>query len=136
MKYHQSYLMRRFRNLEAVHCWVDGFVEWYNSEHRHSGIKYVTPNQRHFGEANEICANRQQTYERAFQENPRRWSRPPRSWKQPEVVKINYSRPEKDACANRWVCYTPVAVADAALFHGQHRQQPRLGAGAITTYGD
>jgi hypothetical protein len=48
-----------------VQCWVAGFVEWYNGEHRHSGIKYVTPNQRHFGEANEICAVRQQTYDKA-----------------------------------------------------------------------
>ena len=48
MKYHQSYPMRRFRNLDSVRCWIESFVEWYNSEHRHSGIKYVTPNQRHF----------------------------------------------------------------------------------------
>jgi hypothetical protein len=101
MKYHQSYPVRRFRNLDVVRCWVDGFVEWYNGEHRHSGIKYVTPNQRHFGEADEICAIRQQTYEKACQENPRRWTRPPRSWKQPKVVKINHPRPEKHDCANK-----------------------------------
>ena len=95
MKYHESYPLRRFRSLDAVRCWVAGFVEWYNGEHRHSGIKYVTPNQRHFGEANEICAVRQQTYDKAYQENPRRWSRLPRCWKQPEVVKINHPRPEK-----------------------------------------
>ena len=95
LKYHQSYPARRFRSLDAVRCWVDGFVEWYNGEHRHSGIKYVTPNQRHFGEADEICAIRQQTYEKACEENPRRWSRPPRCWKQPEVVKINHPRSEK-----------------------------------------
>lgn len=101
MKYHQSYPVRRFRNLDAVRCWVDGFVEWYNGEHRHSGIKYVTPNQRHFGEADEICTIRQQTYETACQKNPRRWSRPPRSWKQPRVVKINHPRPEKHDSANK-----------------------------------
>ena len=95
MKYHESYPLRRFRSLDAVRCWVAGFVEWYNGERRHSGIKYVTPNQRHFGEANEICAIRQQTYEKACQENPRHWSRLPRCWKQPEVVKINHPRPEK-----------------------------------------
>jgi hypothetical protein len=54
---------------------------------------YVTPNQRHFGEADAICAVRQQTYSKALMENPRRWSRPPRCWKQPESVKINYPRP-------------------------------------------
>jgi putative transposase len=39
MKYHQSYPLRRFRDLLSVRAWVDGFVNWYNAEHRHSGIK-------------------------------------------------------------------------------------------------
>lgn len=95
MKYHQSYPTRRFRNLDTVRFWIESFVEWYNSEHRHSGIKYVTPNQRHFGEVYAICAIRQQTYSKALMENPRRWSRPPRCWKQPESVKINYPRQGK-----------------------------------------
>ena len=95
MKYHQSYPLRRFRSLDTVRCWIEVFVEWYNGEHRHSGIKYVTPNQRHFGEADAICAIRQQTYSKAHQENPHRWSRPPRCWKQPEIVKFNYPRSEK-----------------------------------------
>jgi hypothetical protein len=95
MKYHQSYPLRRFRNLDAVLFWFEGFVEWYNGEHRHSGIKYVTPNQRHFGEADAICAIRQQTYSKAHQENLHRWSRPPRCWKQPEIVKVNYPLPEQ-----------------------------------------
>ncbi|MFN9659533.1 MAG: transposase, partial [Cyanobacteriota bacterium] len=101
MKYHQSYPSRRFCDLDAVRCWVDGFVEWYNGGHRHSGIKYVTPNQRHYGEADEICAIRQQTYEKTCQENLRRWSRPLRCWKQPEVVRINYPQPEKHNCADK-----------------------------------
>ena len=92
MKYHQSYPLRRFRSLEAVRLWVDGFVEWYNSEHRHSGIQYVTPNQRHYGEADAICTTRQRTYEEARRQNPRRWSREPRSWEQPAVVQINDPR--------------------------------------------
>jgi hypothetical protein len=50
---------------------------------------------RHFGEANEICAVRQQTYDKAYQENPGRWCLLPRWWRQPEVVKINHPRPEK-----------------------------------------
>ena len=75
--------------------WFEGFVEWYNGEHRHSGIKYVTPNQRHFGEADAICAIRQQTYSKAHQENLHRWSRLSRCWKQPEIDKVNYPLPEQ-----------------------------------------
>ncbi len=99
MKYHQSYPLRRFRDLLSVKAWVEGFVEWYNAEHRHSGIKYVTPNQRHYGQADGICAIRQQTYEQARQRHPRRWARPPRDWSQPEIVRINQPRPPQPAVA-------------------------------------
>ena len=92
MKYHQSYPLRRFRDLVSVRAWVEGFVEWYNTEHRHSGIKYVTPNQRHYGQTDAICAIRQQTYEQAVLLNPQRWSKGPRDWKQPEVVEVNHPR--------------------------------------------
>jgi len=93
MKYHQSYPVRRFRDLLSVRAWVDDFVDWYNAEHRHSGIKYVTPNQRHYGKADAICSIRQQTYEQARQQHPRRWSRPPRDWSQPQIVRVNHLRP-------------------------------------------
>jgi putative transposase len=99
MKYHQSYPLRRFRDLLSVKAWVDGFVDWYNGEHRHSGIKYVTPNQRHYGQADAICAIRQQTYEEARQRHPQRWSRQPRNWSQPQVVSINHPRPQKPVAA-------------------------------------
>jgi putative transposase len=97
MKYHQSYPLRRFRDLLSVQAWVDGFVHWYNTEHRHSGIKYVTPNQRHYGQADAICAIRQQTYEEARQRHPQRWSRQTRDWSQPEIVSINHPRPQMSA---------------------------------------
>ncbi len=78
MKYHQSYPVRRFPDLLSVGGWVDGFVNWYNAEHRHSGIQDGTPNQRHYGEADAICSIRQRTYEQARQQHPRRWARPAR----------------------------------------------------------
>ena len=99
MKYHQSYPVRRFRDLLSVRAWVDGFVDWYNTEHRHSGIKYVTPNQRHHGEADAICSVRQQTYELARQQHPRRWARPPRDWSQPQIVRLNHPRPQEAVAA-------------------------------------
>jgi hypothetical protein len=64
-QYHQSYSLRRFRDLLTVKAWVDGFVDWYNAEHLQSGIKSVTPNQHHYGQADAICAIRQQIYEEA-----------------------------------------------------------------------
>ena len=95
MKYHESYPSRRFRDLLSVRAWVETFVDWYNSEHLHSGIKYVTPNQRHYGEADEICRIRQETYEKARKKNPRRWTRGTRDWSQPQIVRVNHPRPQK-----------------------------------------
>jgi putative transposase len=54
LKDHQSDPTRRFRSLDAVRCWVESFVEWCNGVYRHTGIKYVTPNQRYFGGAHAI----------------------------------------------------------------------------------
>ena len=97
MKYHHSYPLRRFRDLLSVRTWADGFVHWYNPEHRHSRTKYVTPNQRHYGDADAICKTRQETYEDARKQNPLRWSRNTREWTQPRVAQINHARHAKEA---------------------------------------
>jgi hypothetical protein len=78
---------------------VAAFVGWYNDRHRHSGIRFVTPSQRHSGEADAICHNRARVYEQARQRHPRRWSRNTRCWRQPEVVWINPPPPENDVNA-------------------------------------
>ena len=38
-----------FADLASAERWVTRFVDWYNTEHRHSVIRYVTPDDRHFG---------------------------------------------------------------------------------------
>jgi putative transposase len=68
---------------------VVSFVDCYNHQHRHSGIKFVTPHQRHSGHAVERCRHRADVYAKARPELPRRWSRSTRGWRQPEVVWIN-----------------------------------------------
>ena len=75
-----------------MRIWVEGFAELYNAEHRHSGNKCVTPNQRHYGHADAICAIRRQTYDQAVRLNPQRWNKGPRDWIQPEVVEDNPPR--------------------------------------------
>jgi len=64
-------------------------VDWYYHQHRHSGIKFVTPQQRHSGVAIEFCRQRSRVYEQARIANPKRWSRSIRCWKQPDLVWIN-----------------------------------------------
>ena len=65
----------------------------------HSGIKYLAPNQRHYGKSDAIWAILQQTYAEARAMHPQRWSRPPRDWSQPQIVQINHPRPPKPLAA-------------------------------------
>ena len=64
LKYNVSY-PKSFENIEEARKWVANFVCWYNNEHRHSRIKYVTPMQRHTGEDKELLEKRKRTYEEA-----------------------------------------------------------------------
>jgi hypothetical protein len=73
------------------HLWI-GTIH----RHRHSGIKFVTPHQRHSGQVVDLCRHRAHVYEQARQRKPRRWSRSARCWRQPEVVCINPPQPEID----------------------------------------
>jgi len=84
-----DYQRRPFASKDKACQWVASFVDWYNHRHRHRGIKFVTPHQRHSGQAIEICRHRAIVYEQARKRNPRRWSRAIRCWRQPEMVWIN-----------------------------------------------
>lgn len=68
------------------------FVQWYNQEHRHSGIRYVTPAQRHRGEAPVLLQRRVAVYEAARKRQPQRWSGKIRNWTLPDVVWLNPER--------------------------------------------
>ena len=48
-KYRPEFPAKGFADLQAARTWAAEFVRWYNDEHRHSGIRYVTPGQRHCG---------------------------------------------------------------------------------------
>ncbi len=92
LKYRPEYPEKPFSNLLSARRWVQGFVDWYNFEHLHSTIQFVTPNQRHTGEDIEILAKRKRVYEQAKLEKPERWSGEIRNWKPVAEVYLN---PEK-----------------------------------------
>ena len=92
MKYRPEYPSEPFATMEEAQAWVDGFVMWYNTEHLHSAIRFVTPDDRHYGREDDILKNRQQVYEEARRRNPHRWSRDTRNWEPVRVVHLN---PEK-----------------------------------------
>jgi putative transposase len=87
--YRPSYPTKGFADLEAARLWALKLVTWYNGEHRHSAIGFVTPNERHIGQAPALLVERRRVYEAARARNPRRWSREVRRWKNPDHVWLN-----------------------------------------------
>nr|WP_231372030.1 MULTISPECIES: IS3 family transposase [unclassified Thioalkalivibrio] len=89
-KYRPSYPPDGFDDLEAARQWVLDFVHWYNHEHRHSAIQYVTPAERHRGRDRHLLARRKHRYEEARAAKPGRWGgRPVRDWTPVEAVHLN-----------------------------------------------
>lgn len=92
LKYRSDYPEKCFAGLSDARDWVKEFVQWYNNEHCHSGIRFVTPAQRHNGEDTEILLRRKHVYQQAKLQNPARWSGEIRNWEQIGEVYLN---PEK-----------------------------------------
>jgi putative transposase len=90
LKYCPEYPSEPFESIEAARAWVKDFVEWYNNEHLHSGIKFVTPSQRHKGQDKEILIKRKEVYEKAKEKNPNRWSGQTRNWNFIDEVYLNH----------------------------------------------
>lgn len=88
-KYTPSFPSKGFESLHASRVWVREFVKWYRNEHHHSGIKFLTPHQRHSGEGEKVLNARQQVYEEARARHPERWSGEIRDWSLPDEVWLN-----------------------------------------------
>lgn len=80
LKYCPKYPSKLFENVAQAKTWVTKFVLWYNNVHLHSGIKYVTPNERHQLLDQKILSNRISIYEKARSLHPNRWSKNIRNW--------------------------------------------------------
>ncbi|MHB1241064.1 MAG: IS3 family transposase [Gammaproteobacteria bacterium] len=93
-KYRPEFPVSGFSDLEEARQWASRFVRWYNVDHRHSGIGYVTPAQRHAGEDHAILQARHALYRQARECNPRRWSGNTRDWTPIGAVTLN---PEREA---------------------------------------
>ncbi len=74
-----AFLLRGFA-CKQVRAWAADFVHWYNVDHRHSGIRYVSPAQRHAGEDKAILAARHAVYQNGRELHPARWSAQTRNW--------------------------------------------------------
>ena len=97
MKYVPYYPDKPFEDITRARRWVEKFVVWYNTEHLHSAIKFVTPQQRHEGLDKEILSQRTRVYEQAREKNPSRWSCKTRDWAEIPEVRLNPDNCEKAA---------------------------------------
>lgn len=85
--------------------WAAGFVHWYNVDHRHSGIRYVSPAQRHDGHDHAILAARHTLYTNARSLNRNRWSGNRRNWSPVGPVTLN---PERDSIISEHLPGNPI----------------------------
>ncbi len=89
MKY-QPRFPQRFGCIEDAKEFSRDFFAWYNQEHHHGGIGLMTPDQVHYGQADDIHAARQNILDRAFSANPERFvAKPPQPPAKPTAVWIN-----------------------------------------------
>lgn len=89
LKYRPDYPDGVFASLTSAQLWVDRFVHWYNTEHRHSAIRFVTPDERHRGLEGRVLAKRQVVYRAARSRHPERWTGPTRCWTPIDIVHLN-----------------------------------------------
>lgn len=97
LKYCPQYPSKPFESREEATIWVEAFVTWYNNEHLHSGIKFVTPSSRHAGEDAAILDKRNIVYKEARIKNPTRWSTETRNWQRVALVKLNCLKEESNS---------------------------------------
>jgi putative transposase len=109
-KYRPEFPGEGFKDLGAAREWARQFVHWYNNDHRHSGIRYVSPAQRHAGEDVAILAARHEVYLRARAHNPARWSGGTRDWSHIATVTLNPERDSVVAAAVRRGDIQPMAA--------------------------
>ncbi|OAB38923.1 integrase [Paenibacillus macquariensis subsp. macquariensis] len=100
-KYRPNYPAKGFTDLTDARTWVLTFVQWYNKEHRHSGLNFLTPNQRHDGSSDQVFEQRIKIYEDAKRLHPERWSREIRDWSLNEEVWLNPERISQALTGNK-----------------------------------
>ena len=95
LKYRPSYPDAAFASIDEARTWVAKFVSWYNTEHLHSGIRFVTPLSRHQGRDVAILKKRHAVYQVAKLANPARWSGRTRDWSVITEVRLNPGKEKK-----------------------------------------
>jgi putative transposase len=99
MKFRPAFPDGPFRSIEDARAWMTAFTRWYNTEHRHSAIKFVTPEERHSGRDASLLERRTVVYARARRERPDRWTGSCRDWEPIKEVFLNPVQADPDSSA-------------------------------------
>lgn len=94
LKYVPNWPSKGFIDLDVCRAWVAEFVVWYNTEHKHSRLNFVTPSERHSGKDKQILERRAKVLMEHRQKRPERWSGKIRNCEPIGEVHLN---PEKEA---------------------------------------
>ena len=87
----------RFGSLEDARSFCQRFVSWYNTEHYHSGIGYLIPEQVQFGLSKQIVKEREAVLRKAYQTHPDRFKKGiPKPLPLPEAAWINKPLPKSE----------------------------------------
>jgi len=89
VKYMPAFPHSGFLEIESARKWVNSFVDYYNNDHHHSSLKFITPNQRHDGLSENILNGRKKILQAAKAKHPERWAGPIQNCTLEEVVWLN-----------------------------------------------
>lgn len=95
LKYRPSYPAQPFADPAAAQEWITAFVTWYNTQHLHSAIRFVTPEDRHTGRDLALLRRRRTLYAQARRLTPARWSGAARNWTPIPAVRLNPEREDR-----------------------------------------
>jgi putative transposase len=79
----------RFASINDARAFCRSFFDWYNNEHKHSGIALLTPADVHFDRSQQVLEQRARTLDAAYRAHPERFNRPPLPPSLPTAVWIN-----------------------------------------------
>jgi len=95
----------KFPEINDAEAFSQKFFSWYNKDHYHSGIAWLTPESVHYGHAADILEKRYQAMLQAYFKNPIRFNNKLPKQKQlapavyinpPQTVKINLGNLENN----------------------------------------
>lgn len=101
-KYHQTFPFESFfATITDARIWCEKFVNWYNNQHLHSALKFITPQQRHCGDDHLVMRKRHLVYEVAKKQHPERWAKQTRNWQLPKMVSLNPNKKINSTLADK-----------------------------------